>query len=239
MRTVFLFRPALIFVFVAVTTASARASTLDLLRQRLGALTGTTAVSGRIEVVEDASTEKKREVTRAGADFDCDASSLRLTVAAGDLAQPLESRQRPGAELISMTYLWGRLNSAPDLLRTLRRSTLLSDQPAVWKGQPARRLELKIDPEPFTDAPKFLKVKIDGAHHLWVTADGTPLAFEKQEKMTARLLIISATGSGKSTAEYSIVGDRLIVIRDVEESSSSGMGEKGQQKRTTTVTLRR
>ena len=119
------------------------------------------------------------------------------------------------------------------------KATVIGEQASTWKDRPATRLEVSVEPGPLEDAPRMLKAKIDIRRIFWVASDGTPLGSETRVTFSARFLVISATGQEKGSEDYEVIGDRLVITREVEESTSSAMGEKGRNTTTTTISLRK
>lgn len=227
-------------VLVALAcAASAQASAVAQLRQRLAELRGTTAVAGKLEIVQEETRSKKQFARRGSAEFECDPAGLRMSLSAHDLSGAAGPNDRDGVARIDPRELWGRLNAAPSVLHELRKATVIGEQASTWKDRPATRLEVSVEPGPLEDAPRMLKAKIDIRRIFWVASDGTPLGSETRVTFSARFLVISATGQEKGSEDYEVIGDRLVITREVEESTSSAMGEKGRNTTTTTISLRK
>jgi hypothetical protein len=128
------------------------------------------------------------------------------------------------------------LNGAEELLRTLDQSQLVGEQDESWQGKPAKRLTFKITPKLSKQDQKYVK-ELDATASVWIGADGLPLAAESQTRMKGRaLLVITFEQQQKESFQFVRVGNRLVVVQHVQESSGSGGGERGQSK--TVVTLR-
>jgi hypothetical protein len=128
------------------------------------------------------------------------------------------------------------LNGAEELLRTLDQSQLVEEQHETWQGRPAKRLRFKITPRLSRQDQKYVK-DLEATASVWIGADGLPLAAESQTRMKGRaLLVITFEQQQKETFRFVRVGNRLVVVSHVQESSGSGGGERGQTR--TTVTLR-
>jgi hypothetical protein len=128
------------------------------------------------------------------------------------------------------------LNGAGELLRTLEQGQLLEEKAETWQGKPARRLKFKVTPKLSKQNQKYVK-ELDATATVWIGADGLPLAAESQTHMKGRaLLVISFEQQQNESFQFTRVGNRLVVVHHVQESSGSGGGERGQTK--TIVTLR-
>lgn len=221
---------------VSLGTLPLHGGAIDQLRQRLAALKATTPVAGRFEI-EESDVEKNRTgVRRAHARFECDSTTLDVRVPAADLIGTPGEEKR-GTASINLQQLWATLNAAPAMLDALRQSTVVSERPGQWRNRPATRLEVKLEPDPPKDVPRMVKLKLDLRQVYWLTADGTPLAVETTAKFSARFMVVSGSGEQKSSAEYAVVGDRLVTVREVDDSASAAMGEKGRTRTVRTVTL--
>jgi hypothetical protein len=217
---------------------SVHGAAIDQMRQRLASLNATTPIAGRFEIAESDLENNNRPMRRTSADFQCDSTMLEVRISAGDLAGA------PGTEAaetasVNLRQLWATLNAAPAMLDALRQSTVISESPGEWRNRPAMRLEVSLKPDPPKGAPRMLKLKLDIRQVYWLAPDGTPLAVETNAKFSARFLVVSGSGEQKSAAEYVVVGDRLVAVREVDDSSSAAMGEKGRTRKVRTVTLRR
>jgi hypothetical protein len=128
------------------------------------------------------------------------------------------------------------LNGADELLRTLEQSQLLEEKVETWQGKPAKRLTFKITPKLSKQNQKYVK-ELEATATVWIGADGLPLAAESRTHMKGRaLLVISFEQQQKESFQFTRVGNRLVVVHHVQESSGSGGGEHGQSR--TVVTLR-
>jgi hypothetical protein len=128
------------------------------------------------------------------------------------------------------------LNGAEELLRTLEQSQLVEERVETWQGKPARRLTFKITPKLSRQNQKYVK-EVEATATVWIGAEGLPLAAESQTHLKGRaLLVISFEQQQKESFQFTRVGNRLVVLQHVQESSGSGGGERGQSK--TVVTLR-
>ena len=225
-------------LLITISAPPLRGAAIDQMRQRLAALKATTPVAGRFDIEESDLEKTDRAVRRARADFQCDPTMLDVRIPASDLVAPPGEEAAERASL-KLDQLWATLNAAPPILDALRHSTVISEQAAQWRNRPAVRLEVSMKPDPPKDVPRMLKLKLDIRQVYWLAPDGTPLAVETNAKFSARFLVVSGGGEEKSSAEYAVVGDRLVTVREVDDSTSAAMGEKGRRRTVRTVTLRR
>lgn len=224
---------ALVLTFLVLPL---RGAAIDQVRQRLAALKATTPVTGRFEIEESDVEKNKAGVRRARAEFECDSTTLDVRVPAADLIGT-PGQEEAGTASLNLRQLWATLNAAPAMLDALRQSTVISERPGQWRNRPAIRLEVSLKPDRPKDMPRMVKLKLDIRQVYWLTPDGTPLAVETSAKFSARFLVVSGSGEQKSFAEYAVVGDRLVEVREVDDSASAAMGEKGRTRTVRTVTL--
>lgn len=231
------FRAAGALVLTLLGGLPVHGAAIDLMRQRLAALKATTPVAGRFEVEESDVGKNNAGVRRARAEFECDSTALDVRVSAADLVGTPGEETAEAASL-NLRQLWATLNAAPAMLDALRQSTVISERPGQWRNRPATRLEVSLKPDPPKDVPRMVKLKLDIRQVYWLTPDGTPLEVETSVKFSARFLVVSGSGEQKSSTEYAVRGDRLVALREVDDSSSAAMGEKGRTRTVRTVTLR-
>lgn len=226
-------------VMALLCAVSARASSIDQLRQRLASLQGTTPVAGEFLIDEEDNNSDKQRVRRGSVEFECDPATLRLALPAGDLSRAIGPKGRDEVAEIDVHVLWTQLNAATSLLEELSKATVIGEQASRWKARPATRLEVSVKLDRPEDAPRMLKLKSDIRRIFWLAPDGTPLAAEVRGTVSARFLLISGSSEVKISEEYEVIGDRLVLVLLVDDSSSVAMGEKGRKKTTTTVLLRK
>jgi hypothetical protein len=230
--------PAVAVLLILMSALPIRGAAIDQMRERLAALKGTTPVAGRFEIEESDLEKTNRPVRHARAEFQCDPITLDVRIPASDLIVPPGGEEAETASL-NLHRLWATLNAAPPILDALRQSTVISERAVQWRNRPAVRLEVSLKPDPPKNVPRMLKLKLDVRQVFWLTPEGTPLAVETHAKFSARFLVVSGGGEEKSSAEYAVVGDRLVAVREVDDSTSAAMGEKGRRRTVRTVTLRR
>lgn len=127
------------------------------------------------------------------------------------------------------------LDFGPVLLRQLGAAQLLREEPSTRDGQPARLLVLKMDaPLPAAQRKHLKSLQVEG--RLLLGPDGVPLSFSYTARFKGSRFLISFEGEQQDERTLTRKGDRLIVSRQVHRESGSGLGQKGQMQRTTTLT---
>jgi len=138
---------------------------------------------------------------------------------------------------LGVTKVNDYLDAGPTLIRTLEHADLLSETAEDWQGKPARVLAYKLNPQLSEKDRKYIK-QLDATARIWVGADGTPLAAERQVHVKGRaLIVISFESLEKEEYRFAKSGNRLVVVRHVHEQSGSGGGESNQEKTTTELTI--
>jgi hypothetical protein len=129
------------------------------------------------------------------------------------------------------------LNAAPSLLRTLEQAQLVEVKTEPWQGRPARRLAFKLSPAMSEQDRSYIK-RLDATASVWIGEDGRPLGAERHVYLKGRaLLVIGFESDEREEFRFTPVGDRLVVVSHVKESSGSGGGQSGKQKTTAVLTL--
>lgn len=123
------------------------------------------------------------------------------------------------------------VSAASLLARRLDESQFKSEKADTLAGKPARLLTFSI---PVTRLPeqqrKYVK-EFDSTLSIWIGADGTPLASSVTTNVKGRaFVVVSFEALDESSSTYGVVGDRLMTLRSETHSSSSGAGERGEQR---------
>lgn len=131
----------------------------------------------------------------------------------------------------SSTELRPMISASGSMLRALEKHVFKSEKMESYNGKPARLLSFDMPLEKLPEeARKYVK-KFEGSLAIWIAADGTPLASRSSQNMSGRaFVVVSFEQKNDNESVYSQVGDRLITVRKETKSSSSGMGEKGENK---------
>jgi hypothetical protein len=230
---------------------SSFASGLDELRTALGGLQGQGALRGTYEIrqqkTELEGKEKGPESALATVQLEEDANGLqvrwdRATLKrANDEAHPPKgAKKSQGLSTLvgasSALRMSNALNHAPALLRALEGAQLKSERADTWQGKPARLLELALVEE----NPDDDKVKMKESTHLaqvWLGADNTPLAASVTHKRKASVMVfLSFEQSAKEDFVFSVVNNRLVVLKRDEQGSAKGFGSDARYRNTYTFT---
>jgi hypothetical protein len=138
---------------------------------------------------------------------------------------------------LSASRLSDYLDAAPELLRTLDEAVFVEEKAETWEGQPARLLAFKLTPRMDERTRKMIK-ELDATVRIWIGADGFPLAAERRMQLKGRAyLVISFESTESEEFHFKHIGDRLVVVRHVKESSGSGGGQNNHQKTIANLTL--
>jgi hypothetical protein len=129
------------------------------------------------------------------------------------------------SEIVPMT------SAAAALARRLDESVFKAEKADAFGGKPARLLTFTV---PVTKLPeqqrKYVK-EFDSTLSVWIGADGTPLASETHTRLKGRaFVVISFEATDESSTTYTVLGDRLLALRNENRTSSSGAGEKGEER---------
>ena len=122
-------------------------------------------------------------------------------------------------------------SAAPGLSRSLDEAVFKAEKADSWSGRPARLLTFTV---PVSKVPeqqrKYIK-EFDSTLSIWIGADGTPLASATVTNVKGRaFVVVSFEALDENNSTYGVVGDRLMTLRSENHSSSSGAGERGEQR---------
>jgi hypothetical protein len=140
-----------------------------------------------------------------------------------------ESSTVRGLKGVNPLELSEGLNAAQGLLRDLAQATFLEAKTDTFDGQPARLLLFKPEPKLNAQARKAVK-SLEATLKIWVAADGTPLGMEEAVAFKASRFFVSFEGSSKTSQRFRRLGNRLVVVQRVEESTNAGLGATSQRK---------
>jgi hypothetical protein len=135
------------------------------------------------------------------------------------------------------------LDAKGELSKQLERATVLSEEAAEWKGQKARLLKFKADLEDFNNGSKGaakagVSVEVTNGHaSLWIDENGVPLASDLSGDLEAGVLMLKMKNRGRVQREYAVVGNRLVVVAETEETDTDAVGHGLQMKQTSELKL--
>ncbi|HTD03382.1 hypothetical protein [Undibacterium sp.] len=134
--------------------------------------------------------------------------------------------------------LRGMTNAAYALSMALDKLNFKNERPEVWNGKSARVLSFDASLDRQSEKDKKYVKKFEGTAEIWIAADGTPLASRSHQNISGRaFVVISFEAVNHEEQVFSLVGDRLIVLRKEVYNSGSGAGEKGESRVTKTLQL--
>ncbi len=238
---------SLLLVATLLAASAAQADGLADLKAALARLQAQTPLRATLDVK---TTEKHGEgadavekLGQASIGLEDGARGLQVIYAKDTLARmDAESRQLVHDAKARTPTVWAlaRLDSsqvvpmtsaAPTLARSLDESVFKSEKADTWGGKPARLLTFTV---PLTTLPeqqrKYVK-EFDGTLAVWIGADGTPLASETRATVKGRaFIVVSFEAVDENSSTYAVVGDRLLTLRSESHVSSSGAGERGEQR---------
>jgi hypothetical protein len=227
---------------VFLLTLPLSADGLSDLKTALSKLKGTEAISATAEVQtwskgteKNAKPKQGRTVTR----IERGPQGLRLGWSGEQVSKALEIRRKKSGdafEPLSAEEAWRLLNAAEDLLPGLDKAKVISESVDSWQGQPARKLLVGLDPELDDEAREHIK-QASRTATIWLAPDGLPYSAETQSDIKGRLLLISFEMHETSKREFRHVGNRLLVVREEKTQRASGMGQGGESRTVTALTL--
>ncbi len=240
-----------VLLALVLSSSCVRADTFADLKRTLASLDGREPISGKLGFTHSQSNQGDKPADRkpitVGADIAADAAGVRMTfprrtldIAVAEARQSDPEAKKPISGALGevlVTDVDEYLSAAPKLLATLERARVLADTADSWRGQPARLLQLKLDPLLSKQNRKYIK-KLDANARIWLSADGVPLAMEQNADYSGRaMLVINFESASKESFEFVRRGDRLVVVRHRREDSSAGGGESGTRKIDARLTL--
>jgi hypothetical protein len=234
---------ALLFLLFA---NSAFANGLDDLRSALNTLHGQGILAGSYEVRQqkvDLDGKKPPENASATAQVVEDGTGLQLRwdravlKRANEDAHPAAGVKKSEAlsTLIGSTSalrVAAAVNYAPALLHLLEGGQLKSERQETYQGKPARVLDLEL-----TEAgPDEKQVKMKESVHsaqVWIGADGAPLAATMTHRRKASVMVfLSFEQSAKEDFVFSVVANRLVVLKRDEQGTAKGLGNESRYRNT-------
>lgn len=126
--------------------------------------------------------------------------------------------------------------AAASLSRQLERASFKGDKADTYQGKPARLLSYEVGADTLNDRDRKYVKDFDGKLMVWTTENGTPLASRLALNMHGRaFMVVSFDAQEEESSVYSVVGERLVMVRRERHNSSGGMGERGEDKVTKTL----
>ncbi len=232
---------------LAVTASAARADGLSDLKAALARLQAQTPLKATLDV----RTMERRgdgadafeKLGQASLTLEDGARGLQLLYARDTLARmDAEARQlvRDAKARTPTVWALARLDSAEvlpmvsaaqALSRGLDESVFKAEKADSFAGKPARLLTFTVPVSKLPEQQRKYVKEFDGTLSVWIGADGTPLASETHVAVKGRaFIVVSFDAVDDSSSTYAVVGDRLLALRSENHVSSSGAGERGEQR---------
>ncbi|MES2296772.1 MAG: hypothetical protein V4582_06995 [Pseudomonadota bacterium] len=241
--------PALLALCLA---SPAFANGLDDIKNAITPLQGQGVLHGVYEAKQqktdlESKTAKGPDSASAAAQVDEDATGLQirwdraLLKRAADDANPSKGAKKAEALLgligsSSAPRVAQAVNYAPKFLESLAYSQLVSERADTYQGKPARLVELNITPP--DDNNDKVKVK-ENKHvaHVWLSADGTPLAATVNHSIKASFMVfMSYEKSSKEEFTFAVLANRLVVLKREDQGTEKGFGNSSQYRNSYTFT---
>jgi hypothetical protein len=128
------------------------------------------------------------------------------------------------------------VSAAPGLARSLDEAVFKAEKADTWSGKPARLLTFTVPVSAVPEQQRKYVKQFDATLSIWIGADGTPLASATVTNVKGRaFVVVSFEALDESSCTYGVVGDRLMTLRSENHSSSSGAGERGEQRMVKTL----
>lgn len=226
-----------LFLLLTIVVPSLRADALQDVRSTLRRFTGVHPVRAQIDF--DTRNETKSESSTHGrirflAEEDEQGFALRYSssTAAAAAAEARSERLDPERKsptrsalaAVSELEMLDMLNAADFLLRDLERAVVVFDGAGSLNGRPARLVRFKVTPSLSVAQKKRVKLA-ELTLSLWLGPDGVPLAAERVYRWKGSFVVVSFESQKKETFQFVPYRDRLLATRQVEEASSSGLGQ--------------
>ena len=224
-------------VLLAVVLASRLlgANGLDDLRKSLERLNVPGKLSGALSV-------KASEKFGSGKDFKETSGSASAQIEVGndglrvfwDLPQInkfIESKEKKQSnsamDKISMSSIYRTLNAAPYLLQMLRNAQLIKEKADIHMGKPAQLLEIdmpsELDDDEGNNKKASSKKNRTVIGKMWISPEGTPLAFSSSANVKEKVLLMSVEMSQKRDIKFSLVANRLVITKFEERMQVKGV----------------
>ncbi len=240
-------------LFALLLANSAFANGLDDLKLALAPLQGQGALHGTYEsktqrTEMDGKVVKSSENGAVSAQVEDDVNGFlirwdhALMKRAADEAKPVAKGAKKVQALThliessSAPAVAQTLNYAPKLLQYLANSQLRSERADTYQGKPARLIEVNIVP-PEEDEPKVSIKENSHVAQIWLGADGLPLsATVKHSVKASMMLVLSFEQASKEEFTFSVVANRLVIVKRDEQGSAKGFGNDSQYRNSVVFT---
>jgi len=230
-----------------MATCAARADGLADLRAALARLQAQAPLKATLEVKtmerRGEGADASEKAGQASVTLDDGARGLQILYAKDTLARmDAESRQLVRDPKAKTPTVWAlakldptevvtMASAAQALSRNLDEATFKSEKADAWSGKPARLLAFTLPITKLPEAQRKYVKDFDATLAVWIGADGTPLATEVHATIKGRaFVVVSFEATDDTSTAYGVISDRLVTLRSDNHTSSSGAGERGEQR---------
>jgi hypothetical protein len=211
------------------------------LRTSLGKLTAREPIRATYEVQRAVTNEGKyaneKFNGKAAVDLEGDAEGVRIAFARPLLDQVkhemqvrAHDRKQPAPTLsaldeISAVAASEAIDAAPPILHLLDDAKVMEDREGTWQGKPVRVVIFRLADKRESNIGK--ETVAENKLTLLLGPDAVPLAAEHVHRAKFSFLIFKGESSTKRSWHFAHIGDRLVRVRQEENESGSGLGQKG------------
>lgn len=127
-------------------------------------------------------------------------------------------------------------SAAPAILRGIERGVFKGERSEAWQGKPARVLSFDMPITTLSTRERKYAKSFVSLLDIWIGADGTPLASRLRQSTSGRVfVVISFKAELEEERVFSLLGDRLLTVRQESRGYAAGMGEREERKLVTTL----
>lgn len=137
---------------------------------------------------------------------------------------------------VNSSALRPMLSAAGSLSRTVEKAVFKSEKADSYNGKSARLLNFAPSIDKLSEKDRKYLKSFEGSLDIWIAEDGTPYASRISQVLSVRAFVV-VTFDARNDEEmvYGLVGDRLVTLKRESRNTSSGMGEKGENRVTRTL----
>lgn len=242
---------ATLFLFLACT---ASADTLEDIRSVLSRLPGKQAIHATYSMERTSATSGRfgdnRGSHQVAVDVARTGDGVSVTVPLALLERAAEEARmhsgsfknetRNAISSISPMSIADDLNYAPSLSGILQMGRVSDERREIQGGRSLRRLILDIkQPMTKSEGVEIGEVKTtEDRMTLWIGEDNIPVSAHRSRKMRAGFLFLHGDTSEEFNWTFARSGDSLVLVRFEQLTAFSGMGQKGNGKTVSTISIK-
>ncbi|MEO8502426.1 MAG: hypothetical protein ABI609_00875 [Acidobacteriota bacterium] len=137
---------------------------------------------------------------------------------------------------VNSTALRPLVSAASSITSMIEGKVFKAETMDTFDGKPARMLSFAPSIDALSEREKKVVKSLSGSLDIWIATDGTPLASRNVQVVHgSAFLVVSFDARNSDDRVYTVIGDRLVVVKYESTNSSSGMGETGETKTTKTL----